>query len=129
MDVGVLLHGTCGPSLSSSVKMETSIRLSYHYVWLIMLGVKALPIRPGAITTTSQTKLPTALGHSRSRRRKTPLHSITALGDYLESVLNSKQNYLPRPEKRVQEPLPWIAQHSSPSSCLDLEVDTFADQS
>jgi hypothetical protein len=32
---------------------------------------------------------------------ETTLHSTTALGDYLESVLNSKQNYLPRSEKRV----------------------------
>jgi hypothetical protein len=42
MDVGVLLHVTCEPSLFGSVKKIGDILgVGYHYIWLIMLGAKA----------------------------------------------------------------------------------------
>jgi hypothetical protein len=129
MHVGVLLHWTCGASLSGSVRIETYIRLGYHYVWFIMLGVKALPIRPEATTTTSQTILPEPLDIQ--------YHAVRILlcipqqpweTTWSPCSIPSKITCLVRSSASAQEPLPWIPKHSSPSSCLDFEVDTFADQ-
>jgi hypothetical protein len=98
-------------------RMETWVGVGYHYVWLVMLGVKAKPIRPSAIMTTSQTILPMALAldikdHAVVRR----LHCIPQQPwetSQSPCSIPSKITCLVRRSASAQEPLPWIAQHSS----------------